>query len=639
MVAQPHEPRRPRQLRTAREDTTSASALIRKRTGAVEAAVETRELRVVRTAAEAMVILDHEEWIGLDLETSGLSPWLDKIAVVTLYGEDSHTAAVIHVRGSLIASFHATFRAWLGNRRRKYVTHNGVCFDIPFLANAGVDVFGPEWFDTMIGEAVTLKVGRHDISRSLQDTLVRRLKKEINKSQQLSEWMAPELTEDQVGYCTGDVQHLPALRRKQLDEVEPDARAEAMEVEAQIIPAVLHMHHNGMPLHLPSVEAYLVEQREAAERAVETLTDYMPAVSNFNSVPQVLNAARLRFPEAHLKSTAAEGLQLIAEENEGDLGAWARALLVYRRSRKRQSMFSAEWRRSYAFDHRLNGTLLARFNIPHNHPDIVWVHSRFKQLGTDTGRFSSSDPNGQQIPKDARRLFGNVPGYKVVSCDYSQLEIRVAANVAEDAVLIKAFEEEQESGGDIHTMIAAQLFNKSADDVTKEERKLSKAATFTLLFGGGVTTLYEYARMSGSSITEMEAASVFRAFFDRFYGLRAMRNWASSMAKHSPVCAINLPHGLRRVLAGNELTSTRILNTMVQGSAAAGLKFALRLCVDRKLDRYLCATVHDELVGVVPERDAEQWGADIQRAMIDGMRMVLHRVPVRAELAIGNTWS
>lgn len=592
-----------------------------------------RTMVVSQDASETMQALEDEDWIGLDLETSGLSPWTSKTAVVTLYGKQGHFTGVIHVRGQLASPQYSTFREWLGSPKRKYVTHNGIGFDILFLAVAGVDVFSPTWYDTMVGEAATLKSDRHDLSRTLRDTLMRRLRKEIDKTQQVSTWMALHLTPEQVEYCCGDVQYLPDLRLKQYQEVANDRRAEAIALEMDIAPVVIRMMVNGLPLHLPSVKMYLLKQAVTAQEHEDILHQLLGPV-NLAS-PVALKRAIAAQGYGDIPGTSAEVLQNYALYTEGPLATIAEHLLAYRPAKKRMSMFSDDWQETYAIHHGAQDA--EYFAIPHSSPDIRWIHARYKQLGTNTGRFSSSDPNAQQIPKDARTLFGNIPGYKVVSCDYAALEVRVAANVANDKALIAIFEAEGPES-DLHRSIAAQLFDKPVEDITATERRIAKAVSFTLLFGGGANLLYSYARMSGSIISLEMSRHIVSKFFTEFKGLNDMRRRALSMASRYPAVPIDLPQGLRRVLAGNDLTATRILNTTVQGTAAAGLKYALLKCQERHLDTWLCATVHDELVAVVPERYAEEYAVDLQRAMVDGMREVLDVVPVKAAYEVGDTW-
>lgn len=585
-----------------------------------------KQPEVVRTLDATMRALDDEEWIGLDLETSGLSPWNDKIATIQLYGEKSNTAAVLHVLGNIPPEM----TAWLGSPRHKFIAHNGTTFDILFLERAGVNVYQPQWYDTLLGETATLKVGRNRAHRSLKESVARRLSKEIDKTQQLSTWMSPTLTDEQVHYCVEDVRYLPGLRRAQLKEAGEDQRIRAVQLEHAILPVVVRMSANGLPLNLAARDVYLQRQRQARQRHDASLLQLVGHHVNYRSPAQVKRA--LHEMGLDVTSTDAETLQRLSLFHDGPIGEFATHTLSHRQADKRLSMLSDEWVAQYAIDHDEESSQRKKRGI-------LRVHSRFNQCATETGRFSSSDPNLQQVPKDGRMIYGGLLGHKIVSCDFSQIEVRIAAALAEDVTLIELFNKTKEDGGDIHTMIASQVFGVSPSAVTKEQRRLSKAMSFTLLFGGGPKLLYNYSRLNGASITLSEAKEIVFQFFSQFSGLYDMRTAAEKIASTQPAVPIDLPSGMRRTLAGAELTPTRILNTTVQGTAAVGLKRALIKCHERGLSEYLCATVHDELVSVVPDSEAEDYAVELQRAMIDGMVEVVPNVPIAAEYTIGEFWS
>lgn len=594
---------------------------------------------------DALAILEQDEWVSLDLETSGLSPWLDRIAVVTLHGVPSEQSVVLHVRGKLPdALIH-----WLANPRRKIVGHNITAFDLPFLYVNQVDIFaGQEFYDTLPGEAASLKTGRRDISVSLRATLARRLRKELDKTQQVSTWMAPYLTPEQIDYCVNDVRHLPALRKKQLSLAGETETARAIAIEQDIATVVTRMTVNGLPISRERLDEYLALQDTVKDTASARLFATIGAV-NLRSHVQLRKA----FADSlgvNLASTAKDALKdelllrgLSLDKPYDDLRADAEALerpedrmvatafvdlLSVRYADQRKKMYRPEW---------------CKKNIVLHDTIAPWdgvsrIHSRFWQVGTDTGRFSSSDPNLQQIPQDMRAVFGYVPGHVMIACDYSQIEVRLAACIANDTALIDVFNSGE---ADIHRMIASQVFGKPPEQISKRERKLSKAMVFTLLFGGGPKRLYDYARHNGSDVTELECQQLVARFFSTFTGLRYFRERAKWWAKSGAPTRLKLPTGLLRVLQADGLTATRLLNTMVQGSAAAGLKFAMQETKLRGIDRYLCATVHDELVAVAPEDEAEDVAGELTDCMIVGMRRVPavgEKLPIEVEQKIGVYW-
>jgi len=121
-------------------------------------------------ALASLPTLATEPLLGIDLETSGLSPWNDQIAVITLFGQRSETTSVFHVRGSVPQ----VLKDFL-SQPRLLVGHNVTTFDALFLANAGVDIMAPTWFDTLIAEQVLITTSRSDVRKNLQASIKRRL--------------------------------------------------------------------------------------------------------------------------------------------------------------------------------------------------------------------------------------------------------------------------------------------------------------------------------------------------------------------------------------------------------------------------------------------------------------------------------
>jgi len=219
-----------------------------------------------------------------------------------------------------------------------------------------------------------------------------------------------------------------------------------------------------------------------------------------------------------------------------------------------------------------------------------------------------------------------------VSVDYSQIEVRIAASIAQDELLIKMLEED-----DVHRSIAAQVFKCHPADVTPKQRKLSKAMVFTLLFAGGYKRFYEYAHRNGSDLTMDEAGALFKAFFEAFQGLWNIRCKAYAITKSRRLAVITLPNGARRVLAGAKFTPSTIINTMVQGSAAVGMKLGLIEAGKHGLDEYMGAVVHDEAVCCVPQEIAKDFAIELQNCLVTGMKTVVPNCAVKAEIAYDST--
>jgi ribonuclease D len=200
--------------------------------------------RVLTDPDGAVDLLEREDGlVALDLETSGLLPWRDQIAVVSLYGPRSNMAAVLHVQGILPARL----RAFLSDPRRAFVTFNGTMFDLMFLARAGCDVLAPVQLDAMIQEQVLRATGRRDYRTSLQATLKRRLRREIDKELGTSSWMADQLTLEQIAYCVNDVRHLTRLWEEQDRALSYKQRA-ALELERRLSAILVPLVLRGVPI-------------------------------------------------------------------------------------------------------------------------------------------------------------------------------------------------------------------------------------------------------------------------------------------------------------------------------------------------------------------------------------------------------
>jgi DNA polymerase I len=565
-----------------------------------------RSPQIITDVDEAIRLLTPCQEIGLDLETGGLDPFHDPVAVVSLKG-DNGVIAILHVRGRIPDSL----KAFLSEPGRVYIGHNITAFDLPFLYSNGVDV--KRWFDTLTVESLLDTQNRRDRSRSLKATVARRLGKDVPKSIGEHSWMKPTLTPEELAYCVDDVEFLIPLKQEHIKKAGDTGQINALKLELQIAPAVTRMTCNGLPANRERLQAYLEKQNLEAIRTLELLHAAFEPLNiplpkkqttiNLDSPAQLKAVyAAMGYP---ILKTDKETLTEIATHHEvPEVRAITRTLLEYKYARQRQKVYG-EW-----------------LEPGNRFYSDGYVRAKFWQSGTGTGRFSSSEPNLQQIPKDMREVFGWLTGYKIVSVDYAAIEVRVAAAQAKDIVLLRALMDE-----DIHRTVASIVFGKPRHEISKDERQQAKAAVFCLIFGGGAATLQRYARMYGQELTLDQCKQIVANFFARFTGLREMRSRAYRQADNAngTPLTVRLPHGLKRVLVGNEATATRLLNTAVQGTAAAGMKYALLLAHQAGLTRYIGATVHDELVAVVPEDEANDFGAALSDCMIEGMYRVVPR--------------
>jgi DNA polymerase-1 len=590
---------------------------------------------MVHTLEQAQEILAGETHIALDLETGGFSPWKTQIHVITLYGAKSQTPVILHYpKGRRVT---LKVLRWL-EEFQDITTHNGTMFDILFLANAGMDYKKVTWYDTLIGELAVITAARRNVRVNLEASIKRRTGGKIDKNINHESWGNDFLDAEQMAYLHGDISHLWDLRKEQFSRAnESPNMLRNLEFEQSLIPIVVEMELRGLPISMPKLQEFLAVQEVAAEKTKGTLEQLLDIkiiedpkhrVKGANqllitSPKQLKDVLQEKFGERAFPDTTAETLQNYLIFG-GDIQAVCQNLLDFRHANRREKMYAPKWQQEFV--------------VNHDGDHDTRVHGKFWQIGTETGRFSSSQPNLQQIPRDMRAVFEANPGMMVGATDYSGIEVRVAAALAEDTNMIEVFQ----NGEDIHTVVAAAGFSIPTTEVTKAQRQIAKAMSFTLLFGGGVETFRAYATARGSSISFEDAELAVERFFERFDGIRQMRQTAIWQAQNLRAVTILYPTGLKRVLFNDSLRGSIILNNIVQGTAAAGLKYALKECQEAGVSKYISAVVHDEIVYTAQTHEITEVRDEIEQAMIRGMDKAMQEcvyVPVVVESEHGISWA
>jgi DNA polymerase I-like protein with 3'-5' exonuclease and polymerase domains len=267
------------------------------------------------------------------------------------------------------------------------------------------------------------------------------------------------------------------------------------------------------------------------------------------------------------------------------------------------------------------------------------VHCSYRQMGTDTGRLSAASPNLQQVNRSAdfRSKFVAAVGKVLVVADFSQIELRVAAELSGEENMLEAYR----NGRDLHTETAALLRGVELDQVTKADRTSAKIANFGLLFGAGPVTLRKQAMSQyGVDMNLDEAKTIVNGFREAYPKLYKWQQQEGSSTEECVFTAI----GRRRRLHGfNDKYTTRI-NTQVQGTAGDIAKIAIgliwkKLRVVSDKEAKLISMVHDEIVLEVVEGDAEYWAQELKRCMEAAGAQVCKQVPIVAEVSWGKTWA
>lgn len=270
------------------------------------------------------------------------------------------------------------------------------------------------------------------------------------------------------------------------------------------------------------------------------------------------------------------------------------------------------------------------------------IHSSLNQTETRTGRISSSEPNLQNIPvrkpigREMRRFFRAKEGCVLVDADYSQIELRVLAHMADDQNMIDAFN----SGTDIHTVTASQVFNMPVQMVTPLMRSNAKAVNFGIVYGIGAFSL---AKDIG--VTRKEAAAYIDSYLSHYSGVRNYMEQVVAQAKEDGY--VTTLFGRRRYLpelkashAATRAFGERVARNMpIQGTAADIIKIAMIRVRDRlkreKLRSRLILQVHDELIVEAPEDEREQAEQIVREEMENACTM---KVKLEADVHSGKTW-
>jgi DNA polymerase-1 len=280
------------------------------------------------------------------------------------------------------------------------------------------------------------------------------------------------------------------------------------------------------------------------------------------------------------------------------------------------------------------------------HPQTHRVHTTYALAATTTGRLSSNEPNLQNIPvrtedgRKIRRAFIATPGHKLVSADYSQIELRLLAEIADIPVLKQAFRE----GLDIHAMTASEMFGVPVKDMPGEVRRRAKAINFGIIYG---ISAFGLANQLG--IAREEAAAYIKKYFERFPGIRAYMDETRDFCR---------THGYVRTLFGRKchypdikasnasvrsFNERAAINARLQGTAADIIRRAMIRMEDalseKKLSAQMLLQVHDELIFEVPENEVSATLPVVQHVMQDApFPAVLLSVPLHVDARAADNW-
>ena len=605
---------------------------------------------------EHLALLDGATVVAFDSETTGLRPEPGGLRLLQF--------AVPRMPVVVVDCWQLDAVGWTAVRRffegggRHWYAHNAT-FDLGWLQEHELYPQG-EVFCTMLASRL-LENGIPNARNGLAPAVLRYLGKELSKEEQRSDWSNPELSESQKAYAAEDVrvllQLVPAIRER----LKVARLEKAWGLECRALQPIAHMQRVGLPFS----KEKLVEVRSNLEASIERLG---------NEFIEQLDEA---MPAEHKLPRDADGAFNLRTKTTGSVRLGTKQLAGFNLNSSKQlvakltvllgdtpkdkdgkASASRTALRAYAADHKVIQIYLSWKRAEKRRQMVCallehqaadgFIRANYMQLGAETSRMSCREPNLQQVPRDKNfRAAAEAPkGWSFVVADFGQMELRLAAAVSKDALMISAFQQ----GLDLHTITAQAIYPEPTEDEAelKARRQVSKSANFGLLYGSGAKGLREYAGSMGIIMTLEEAEMIRDTFHATYTGVHM---WQQENARLASLPArgtwpeVRIPGtDMRRYLLGDMNRLTTRCNTPIQGAGAAILKLALaklwpHLRQAGEDTVKLAAVVHDEVVLLVREGQEEHWAKLLSEVMETAEAKWLGDIPPLAEAAWGKTWA
>lgn len=597
------------------------------------------EVKLIDTAqklASLKQALDASSLIAFDTETTALDPLQAELVGLSLAVKEGegyyiplgHKGEQPQLKVSEVIE---ALTPALTNPSIEKAGHN-IKYDALVLARYGLRV-SPLSFDTMIAEWLTnpasRDLGLKDLAGTLLGIRMTRIEELIGRGKN-------QLTMDEVPiaaaapYAAADAEVtlrlIPLLKEKMQ---KTNSTGIFNTIEMPLVPVLLKMEQEGISLDIDFFKRFSAEIGERLRLIEDEVHQAVGHAFNLNSTQQLSKVLfedlKLEPPDrnkrtssGHFSTSAAVLDELKGHHVVVDL------LLEYRELSKLKSTYLD------ALPQQIN-------------PRDNRVHTSFNQTGSVTGRLASSDPNLQNIPtrtetgRQVRLGFIAAPGHRLLSVDYSQIELRIVAHMSGDEAMLKAFRD----GQDIHATTAAAIYDLPLEQVTKEQRRHAKAINFGLIYG-----MSAFGLSRSTDLTLGEAENFVRDYFEHFPGVKkyldqirvlaARQGYVETMLgrrRYFP----NLANPLNQMMRNRE--EREAINAPIQGTAADIMKIAM-IRVQRALEESasrarMILQVHDELVLEVPENEIA-----LTSQLVRGIMEAAYKldIPLLTEARSGVNW-
>jgi DNA polymerase-1 len=597
------------------------------------------EVKLIDTAqklASLKQALDASSLIAFDTETTALDPLQAELVGLSLAVKEGegyyiplgHKGEQPQLKVSEVIE---ALTPALTNPSIEKAGHN-IKYDALVLARYGLRV-SPLSFDTMIAEWLTnpasRDLGLKDLAGTLLGIRMTHIEELIGRGKN-------QLTMDEVPiaaaapYAAADAEVtlrlIPLLKEKMQ---KTNSTGIFNTIEMPLVPVLLKMEQEGISLDIDFFKRFSAEIGERLRLIEDEVHQAVGHAFNLNSSQQLSKVLfedlKLEPPDrnkrtssGHFSTSAAVLDELKGQHVVVDL------LLEYRELSKLKSTYLD------ALPQQIN-------------PRDNRVHTSFNQTGSVTGRLASSDPNLQNIPtrtetgRQVRLGFIAAPGHRLLSVDYSQIELRIVAHMSGDEAMLKAFRD----GQDIHATTAAAIYDLPLEQVTKEQRRHAKAINFGLIYG-----MSAFGLSRSTDLTLGEAENFVRDYFEHFPGVKkyldqirvlaARQGYVETMLgrrRYFP----NLANPLNQMMRNRE--EREAINAPIQGTAADIMKIAM-IRVQRALEESasrarMILQVHDELVLEVPENEIA-----LTSQLVRGIMEAAYKldIPLLTEARSGVNW-
>ncbi|HCU3094056.1 TPA: hypothetical protein OUN36_002780 [Clostridioides difficile] len=535
----------------------------------------------------------YKKIIAIDIETTATMPQEGKIVLIAMHDNE----------GGKVAYDPKEIEDILADEDILKVFHNA-SFDVVWFEYFGYKV--NEYTDTMIMSQVINNRVRQE--NSLVDVAHKYLNVVMSKQlQDTSNWNNGVITKEHEEYCKRDVEITYKLYFTLMDEIHRLEIYPVLDREIRALPSIIELRRNGIKFEYGKWYMQILEyerEKDMIEKEIKSILNVKDL--NLNSPIQVVEI--LNKFGINVTSSSDEELAKFSDNNEV-----IKLIRKYKKLKKRISSFGDKLKEKIDND----GCIRGKWNL----------------IGADTFRMTCTSPNLQGMPRVSKEYF--VPRNKesvFVIADYSQIELRVLAEISNDKLLIDAFK----NGEDLHRKTASMILDKHISEVTDEERSIAKAANFGLIYGMTSYGLQKKIKADYCMEITLEEAEKFRNGY--FEAYKDVLKYQDKMLKAEYIETLGGRYWSKET---SELDkgSIKRYNYPIQGTSAEGLKEALYLLMKRKpKDWLLVAIVHDEIVLEVPCKDEDVAKEILRDCMVEGMSKMVKKVPIEVDVKSSITW-